>query len=117
EDVIRNAPEWGARPGVALVAVAKTACRVVSRGTESAAEILAREYPAIVPIVSSTLARLEKSLDDYELIPVHPWQLAHTLPTLHAEPIQRREVVPIPGCTIPALALISVRSFAPVQRR
>ena len=27
-DVIRHAPEWGARPGLALVAVDRRACRV-----------------------------------------------------------------------------------------
>jgi siderophore synthetase component len=116
-DVIGNAPEWGARPGVALVAVARSACRVVTRGKEGAVDLLTREYPAIRPGVSAALARLGKSAEDYELIPVHPWQLAHTLPKLHAGPIERGEVIPIPGCILPAFALISVRSFAPVQRR
>jgi siderophore synthetase component len=117
EDVVRYAPEWGARPGIALVAVAKAACRVVSRGTDGAADLLAREYPAALAVAAQTLTRLGKVPEDYELIPVHPWQLAHTLPALHAGPIERGEVVPIPECAIPALALVSVRSVAPVQRR
>jgi siderophore synthetase component len=116
EDVIDNSPEWGAQPAVALAAVARTACRVVSRQTEGAAGLLLREHPTIRPFVVQTLARLGKSLDDYELIPVHPWQFDHTLPRLHAEPIRRGEVVLIPECRIPTLALISVRSLAPVQR-
>jgi siderophore synthetase component len=117
EDVVANAPEWGAQPGVALVAVAKTHCRMVSRSGSGPADLLAREHPAIGPKVAATLADQGMKPADYELIPVHPWQLAHTLPTLHAGPIQRGEVVPIPGFVIPASALISVRSFAPVQRR
>jgi siderophore synthetase component len=116
EDVIRNAPEWGAAPGVALVAVAKSACRAFVRGPEGAADVLAREHPTAARMVAEALRRQGKALADYELIPVHPWQLEHTLPTLHAGPIHRGEVVPIPGCVIPARALMSVRSMAPVQR-
>jgi siderophore synthetase component len=117
EDVVRYAPEWGAMPGVALVAVARTACRVVSRIVEGPAEILSREYPDLRARVDETLRRMGKSPADYELIPVHPWQLAHTLPVLHAGPIARGEVILLPECTLPAYALISFRSFAPVQRR
>ena len=48
-DVIHNAPEWGARPGVAFVAVAKSACRVFAHGPASPTEILLREYPEVGP--------------------------------------------------------------------
>jgi siderophore synthetase component len=116
EDVVRYAPEWGSRPGVALVAVVRTAARVVSRFSEGAAEVLAREYPELWTRVDATLRRMGKRPADYELIPVHPWQMAHTLPALHAGPIQRGEVVLLPECTLPASALVSFRSFAPVQR-
>jgi siderophore synthetase component len=58
-----------------------------------------------------------KEVAEYELIPVHPWQFEHTLPVLHAAPIRRGEVIPLPGCTLPARSLISFRSLAPVQRR
>jgi siderophore synthetase component len=117
EDVVRYAPEWGAMPGVALVAVARTACRVVSRIAEGPAEVLAREYPELLTRVDQSLRRMGKCPSDYELIPVHPWQLTHTLPALHAGPIERGEVILLPECTLPAYALISFRSFAPVQRR
>jgi siderophore synthetase component len=117
EDVVCNAPEWGAQLGVALVAIAKTACRVNSRGSQGTAELLAQEYPTLIRRASQTLTSMGKVPQDYEFVPVHPWQLTHTLPTLHAGPIQRGEVVPLPECTIPAHALISVRSFAPLQRR
>ena len=51
------------------------------------------------------------------MIPVHPWQLEHTLPVSTPGRSRRGEVVPIPGVIVPAMALMSVRSLAPVQRR
>jgi len=115
EDVIENAPEWGAGPGVAIVAVARGCCRIHARGPEDPTQILLREHPQTVAAVAATLSRLGRNIADYELIPVHPWQLRHTLPRLYAEPIRRGEIVPVPTAVIPALALMSVRSFAPVQ--
>jgi siderophore synthetase component len=117
EDLVRYAPEWGARPGVALVAVLRSSVRVVSRIGQGAAEVLAREYPDVRRQADEALRRMGRSPADYEFIPVHPWQLAHTLPELHAGAILRGEVVLLPSCTLPAQSLISFRSFAPVQRR
>jgi siderophore synthetase component len=116
-DVIQNAPEWGGSPSVALVAVDRTLCRVYSRWSEGAGEVLFREYPEVGPTVAETLVQAGKCCDDYELIPVHPWQIRHTIPFLHADAIRRREIVPIPGVEIASKALMSVRSLAPVQRR
>jgi siderophore synthetase component len=116
EDVVRYAPEWGARPGVAVAAVARAACRVVSRSGEGAADILSREYPQLRVRVDAALRQRGKCPADYEWIPVHTWQMAHTLPVMHAGPIERGEVVLLPECTLPTSALVSFRSFAPVQR-
>jgi siderophore synthetase component len=116
-DVIENAPEWGAAPAVALAAVAKTSCRVFSQGSEGSAEMLLRQHPGLQEIVDATLGQVGKNRDDYELIPVHPWQFRHTIPRLHAEAIRRAEVILIPDAVIPTSALMSVRSLAPVQRQ
>jgi siderophore synthetase component len=116
-DVIENAPEWGATPEVRLVAVARSACRVFSRVGDGAAAVLFREYPNLKTAAARSLSVAGQSLDDYELIPVHPWQMANTIPRLHAEAIARGEVVPIEGAVIPTTALVSVRSLAPVQLR
>ncbi len=117
EDVMQYAPEWGARPDLALVAVARGCCRTHTREPEGPTQILLREHPQAGAVVAAELSRMGRSLADYELVPVHPWQLRHTLPRLYAEPIRRGDVIPIPKAVIPAQALISVRSFAPVQRQ
>ncbi len=117
EDVIRYAPEWGARPGLALVAVARRVCRVAAVGEEGASDILLREHPELQAVVEESLEHSGHRLDDFELIPVHPWQLEHTLPRVHAGAIARGEVVPIPGAVVPAAALVSVRSMATLGPR
>ena len=113
-DAIRYTPEWGARPGVVPVAVARRACAVTASdaGQGGSAAILLREHPEIRSSVESALATRGRGLDEFELIPVHPWQLEHTLPRLHAEAIARGIVIPIPEAMIPASALMSVRSLA-----
>jgi siderophore synthetase component len=79
--------------------------------------VLFQEYPEVCSTVAETLIQAGKCCEDYELIPVHHWQMSHTIPFLHAAGIRRREIVPIPGVVIPSKALMSVRSLAPVQRR
>lgn len=116
-DVIRCSPEWGARPGLALVAVARRNCRVAAVGHEGASGILLREHPEMRPLVEEHLSRSGFRPNDFELIPVHPWQLQQTLPRLHAEAITRGRVVPIPGAVVPAAALMSVRSLATLGPR
>lgn len=117
EEVIKYSPEWGASPSVAIVAVARETCKNTSLGGEGPADLLYREYPGLRAHVASVLR--ERGLDEknYELIPVHPWQLDHTLPELYADAMRRDEVVPIPDFCIRTQALMSFRSLAPVQRR
>jgi siderophore synthetase component len=116
-DVIRYSPEWGACPGLRVVAVARRACRVIRAGTEGPRSLLGREQPGLESLVEAHLQRGGHDPADFELIPVHPWQYEHTLPRLHAEAIRRGEVVLIPAAHIPAAALMSVRTLAPLQRR
>ena len=116
-DVIRYAPEWGARPGVAVVAVRRGSCRVASVGPGSPSEILGRENPGLRARVDDHLSRVGLDPSDFEWIPAHPWQVENTLPRLHADAIRCGEIVPIPGLRIPAAALMSVRSMAQLGPR
>ncbi|MCS6850697.1 MAG: hypothetical protein NZ700_05950, partial [Gemmataceae bacterium] len=112
-DVMRYSPEWGACPGVRLVAVARHACRVV--GATRSADLLARQYPDLGDQVRAELTRRGHDPERFDWVPAHPWQVDHTLPRLHADAIERGEVVPLEGPTIAAAALMSVRTLAPRQ--
>ncbi len=116
-EAIKHSPEWGAYPNVAIVAIARKACKNTSLNGDGPAEVLCREYTGLRAHVESVLH--ERGLDyrDYELIPVHPWQFDNTLPNLYEDAIRRDEIVPIPDFRIRTQALMSLRSLAPIQKR
>jgi siderophore synthetase component len=116
-DVIRHSPELGARPEAALVAVAKGRYRDASPDGRSLTGVLYAEYPGLRRQVAKTLREKGMDADAYGLIPVHPWQFEHVLPTLYAEAMERGEVVPLGGLCIPTRALVSFRTLAPVRKR
>jgi len=117
DDVVRFTPDWGAEPELAVVAVARTCCRVTSLEGERVTELLRQEYPGLWTNAQRVLADKGLAAEQFELMPVHPWQLQHTLPALYAQAMQKQLIVPLDGCGIPASALLSFRSFAPLQRR
>ncbi|KEO84218.1 hypothetical protein EL26_05480 [Tumebacillus flagellatus] len=116
-DVLRDSPEWGAMPEVVPVAVHKDHCRWISYAKQSPSDILFAEHPGLRERVAASLTAKGLQPDDYELIPVHPWQYEHTLPALFRHAIEAQEVVPLPETRIPTYALMSFRSLAPVQKR
>ncbi|MNX25318.1 Aerobactin synthase [compost metagenome] len=113
EEVMRYSPEWEASPELALVAVRRHACHVHALDAVRPLHLLMREYPELE--LGSALAAKGLSPDDVELIPVHPWQHEKTLPVMHAAAIAAGDVIPLDGLGIPAQALMSFRSFAPIQ--
>jgi siderophore synthetase component len=116
-DVIRHSPELGAHPEATLVAVAKGCYRDVSLDGRGLPGVLYEEYPGLRQQVANALRGKGLNPDNYGLIPVHPWQFEHTLPTLYARAIERGEVVPLWGFRIPTRALVSFRTLAPIHRR
>ena len=116
-DVIRHSPELGARPQAALVAVAKGSYRDASLDGRGLTGVLHGEYPGLQGRVARALREEGLDADGYGLIPVHPWQLEHVLPRLHAGAIEGGEVVPLGSVRIPTRALLSFRTLAPVGRR
>ncbi|MBT2696504.1 hypothetical protein J7E79_03520 [Bacillus sp. ISL-40] len=117
EDVIQYSPEWGATPKVALVAVAKDYCQTTSIDTHTVTTCLFREYKGLKSIFEIILQDQELDPDQFELIPVHPWQFKHTLGTLYKEEIEQKRIVPISNFRIPTQSLVSFRSLAPIQNR
>lgn len=116
-DVMKYSPEWGAIPEVALVAVHHSYCQLTSLDGTSFTDILYQEYTDLKMYVNALLREYGLASGEYELIPVHPWQLEHTLPALYQQAIQQKKIIWIRGYSIPAAALVSFRSLAPVQSR
>lgn len=53
------------------------------------------------------------SLDEYTVLPVHPWQFRHTLPKLFGDEYETGRIVPLPEYTYPATPLLSFRTLVP----
>lgn len=117
EDVIQYSPEWGASPKAALVAVAKDYCQTSSVDTRTVTTCLFQEYEELKSTVEMILEDQEFSPDQFELIPVHPWQFDHTLHTMYKEEIEQKRIVPISNFRITTQSLVSFRSLAPIQNR
>ncbi|QBP42575.1 IucA/IucC family protein [Paenisporosarcina antarctica] len=116
-DVIKYSPEWGGNPEVAFVAVSKKHCHTTSIDEQSVTSLLYQEYEGLHSVVDETLHILGLKVDQFEVIPVHPWQFEYTLPTLYKEEIEMKRIVPILSFRIPTQSLVSFRSLAPIQNR
>lgn len=116
-DVLEHSPEWGAHPELVPIAVRKQEYQLSSLDGRTSTEILFAEYPGLAEQVESTLQAKGRGVEDYEVIPVHPWQYEHTILPLFAEEIEQGIVVPVPSYRLQTAALLSFRTVAPVQRR
>lgn len=116
-DVIQYSPEWGATPNVGLVAVSKDNCQTTSIDTDTVTTLLYREYEGLESTIEKILHEKGLKPEQYQLIPVHPWQFNHTLGILYKDEIDQQKVIPISKYRIPTQSLVSFRSLAPLQKR
>lgn len=96
----RYGPEWGARPGVALVGV-----RLEHLADHGLVGRMEEAYPDAI-----AQARRDTG-SGYGYLPVHPWQLERTLPGLYADELTDGTVSPT-SVTLPAAATMSLRTMA-----
>ncbi|WP_349409827.1 IucA/IucC family protein [Pseudalkalibacillus sp. SCS-8] len=108
------APEWEGRPSVIPVAVHKDYCKLTHFEDRSVSNLLKQEYPELAVRLNETLTARNLNPHDYEIIPVHPWQLEHTIQQNYRDELESQKVVPITEASIDTAALISFRSLAPV---
>jgi len=116
-DVVRYAPEYEAVPELRVVAVKKSASQDSSFDGRSTMELLFETHDGLEAHVRAFFRAEGLTLDDYRLTVVHPWQFEHTMPVLFAPLLATGDLLPIPGYTIPAHALLSFRTLAPVGKR
>ncbi|WP_034645243.1 IucA/IucC family protein [Bacillus methanolicus] len=117
EEVIQYSPEWGATPDVALAAVSQDYCQTTSVDAHTVTTWLYQEYEGLKSTVEKILHDSGLNPAQFELIPIHPWQLDHTLGTLYKEEIEQKKIILISDFRIPTQSLVSFRSLAPIQNR
>ncbi|WP_338450075.1 IucA/IucC family protein [Niallia oryzisoli] len=116
-EVIQYSPEWGAAPQVALAAVSKDYCQTISIDAQTITTLLYQEYDGLQSAIEKHLHEKGLQAEEYELIPVHPWQFDHTLNTLYKKEIEQKKVILISDFRIPTQSLVSFRSLAPIQSK
>ncbi|SDN95028.1 IucA/IucC family protein [Halobacillus aidingensis] len=117
EDVARYAPEWQGKPGVLPLLVHKDRYHMTSKNGESMKSILLQEYPQFEKAFQHVCKTHDVVEEDYEIIPIHPWQWEHTITKYYKDDLEEKLLIPVNEFTIPTSALISFRSLAPLDDR
>ncbi|WLR47445.1 IucA/IucC family protein [Halobacillus litoralis] len=117
EDVARYAPEWEGNPDVLPLLVHKDRYHMTSKNGKSTKSILLEEYPELNKGVQHVCENHDLDAEDYEIIPIHPWQWEHTITKYYKDDLKEKLLLPVNEFTIPTSALISFRSLAPLDDR
>lgn len=114
EEVVRYSPECGGEPPLSFVAIKHDLIKVTSLEEQLFCELLYQQFPNLKASIQKEL--IEKGLDwrDYDIIPVHPWQLKHTIPTMYEEELRNKEIV-ILSKKVYTYALASLRTLLPKE--
>ncbi|MGP4076269.1 IucA/IucC family protein [Halobacillus sp. K22] len=117
KDMTQYAPEWEGSPCVIPLAVHHQYSRMTSMEGQSVKSILSQEYPHLKKAFNEMCFENQCDPEEYEIIPVHPWQFRHTLPVYYQEALEKKRIIPLEQAGIKTAALISFRSLAPFQNR
>ena len=117
-ELFAYAPEWAEEVTVGVVAIARASFAQSSFGGRGMTALLRCGHPRVADAADAHLRGVARDPADYELLPVHPWQLRRVLADRYAEQLADGRVIVIPRARIPARPLLSLRTLAPsVHRR
>jgi siderophore synthetase component len=110
EDVFAYSAEFDGRPQLRVAAVRRDLCDFRFDGYEDPNAFLFDRFPSLRGPVAERFRQAKKSLEDYVLVPVHPWQCEHVIPDVYGEELRDGRLWLIEGVTIPAQATASFRT-------
>ncbi|MEO7193869.1 MAG: IucA/IucC family protein [Pseudonocardiaceae bacterium] len=126
-ELFAYAPELADEVDVRIVAIARSsftqaAFAQVSSKRRGMTELLRRWHPAVARAADAHLRGLRRDPADYELLPVHPWQLSrtvldHTVLDRYGDALAEGRVIVITRAGIRARPLLSLRTLAPATNR
>jgi staphyloferrin A synthase len=117
DELFAYAPEWADEVTIRIVAITTSSFAQPSFTLQRMTAALRRWHPETADAVDTHLRSVRRNPDDYELLPVHPWQLDHTLEHCYADALADGRIVIIPQARIVARPLLSLRTLAPVTDR
>jgi siderophore synthetase component len=121
-ELFAYAPEWTDEVAVRIVAIAQSSfaqssCAQMSCAQWGMTDLLRRWHPRVADAADAHLRGVRRDPADYELLPVHPWQLCRVLVDRYAEQLADGRVIVIPRARIPTRPLLSLRTLAPATDR
>ncbi|MGQ0774684.1 MAG: IucA/IucC family protein [Pseudonocardiales bacterium] len=117
QELFVYAPEWADEVTLGIVAIARSAFTQSSFGDQGMTALLYRWHPESVDATKEYLRSVRRDVADYELLPVHPWQLRRTLPDRYADALADGRIIIIPPARILARPLLSLRTLALATNR
>ncbi|SEH98624.1 Siderophore synthetase component [Halobacillus karajensis] len=117
EDIATYAPEWAARPEVIPLMVHQDRVHRTSRSGETFKSVLFQDYPKLKTAFQDHCRSYGLDPEDYEILPVHPWQYQHTITSHYKKSLQKKDILPMKDYRISTAALISFRTLAPLNDR
>ncbi|WP_223588991.1 IucA/IucC family protein [Neobacillus bataviensis] len=116
EDVFRYAPEFDGVAEIQFVAIHKDFAEwsVMNENDENANVFLFKEYPELRKAAEQEFIGQGLSVNDYVLVPVHPWQLEQAIPEIYEQEMKEQIIVPICGIRVPFGATSSFRTLVPI---
>lgn len=116
-ELFAHAPEWADEVAVRIVAIATSSFTQPPFARQRMTALLRRRYPGLAAAADGHLRGVARDPADYELLPVHPWQLRRVLEDRYAEQLADGRVIIIPRARIRARPLLSLRTLAPAAHR
>ncbi|MFN2479727.1 MAG: IucA/IucC family siderophore biosynthesis protein [Pseudonocardiaceae bacterium] len=117
EELFAYAPEWADELAIRIVAIAQSSFAAPLPEWRGMTALLRYWHPQVADAAEAHLRGIRRDPADYELLPVHPWQLCRALDDRYADALTDGRVIAIPGVRILARPLLSLRTLAPVTDR
>jgi D-ornithine---citrate ligase len=116
EDVFRYAAEFEGTPHLKLMALHRKLCDFRFVDDQEPNEFFFQQFPELEVQIKRYFVQNGMILEDFVLIPVHPWQLENMIPHVYKDELKKKELVFIEGIEIPAKATTSFRTVIPIHK-
>ncbi|HXT46923.1 MAG TPA: IucA/IucC family protein [Pseudonocardiaceae bacterium] len=110
-------PEWADDVTVKIVAIARSSFTQPPSARRNMTAELRHWHPHAADVAAAHLRCSGRDPADYELLPVHPWQLHRALQDRYADALACGRIIAIPDAGILARPLLSLRTLAPASDR
>ncbi|WP_088012412.1 IucA/IucC family protein [Gottfriedia acidiceleris] len=117
EDVFQYAPEFDGVATIQFVGVLKEHAEwcVKDEFEEDANKFLFSAYPELRKAVEQQFQLQGHQVEEYVIVPVHPWQLENAIPVVYKQELIDQIVVPIRSFHVPCGSTSSFRTVVPLE--